>query len=84
MPYQIFLSYSHKDAETLGNDYIEELKNQIEESIGMPDSVFLDVDALHRGVDWNKTINECLDCSKVFISLFSHHSRSRLQYSESI
>ena len=71
MQYQIFLSYSHKDAETLGNDYIKELKKQIEESIGMPDSVFLDVDALHRGVDWNKTINECLDCSKVFICLLS-------------
>ena len=27
MQYQIFLSYSHKDAETLGNDYIKELKN---------------------------------------------------------
>ena len=71
MQYQIFLSYSHRDADLLGTEYIWELKRQIEDSVGMKDSVFLDVDALNLGVDWNKTINECLDCSKVFICLLS-------------
>lgn len=71
MQYQIFLSYSHQDADLLGKEYIWELKRQIEDSVGMKDSVFLDVDALNLGVDWNKTINECLDCSKVFICLLS-------------
>ena len=37
--YQIFLSYSHKDAEKYGVDYITEIKRQIEESIG--ENVFL-------------------------------------------
>ena len=69
--YQIFLSYSHKDSELLGTEYIEDLKQQIEDSIGIPDSVFLDVNALHLGNDWNKVINEHLDGSKVFIYLLS-------------
>ena len=67
--YEIFLSYSHKDAELLGNEYIEELKRQIEESIG--NSVFLDAKALHLGSEWNKEINRCLDSSKIFIYLLS-------------
>ena len=69
--YQIFLSYSHKDAEKYGIDYIAEIKRQIEESIG--ENVFLDVDALRLGNAWNAEIQGHLDRSKVFICLLSEN-----------
>ena len=69
--YQIFLSYSHKDAEKYGVDYITEIKRQIEESIG--ENVFLDVDALRLGNAWNAEIQGHLDRSKVFICLLSEN-----------
>ena len=69
--YQIFLSYSHKDAEKYGVDYITEIKRQIEESIG--ENVFLDVDALKPGNAWNAEIQGHLDRSKVFICLLSEN-----------
>ena len=69
--YQIFLSYSHADAEIYGIDYITEIKRQIEESIG--ENVFLDVDALKLGNAWNAEIQGHLDRSKVFICLLSEN-----------
>ena len=72
MPYEIFLSYSHADSDKYGQNYIDEIKRQIEESIG-EDIVFLDAKALKDGDEWNSKIQKCLDQSKVFIYLLSEN-----------
>lgn len=73
MSYEIFLSYAHADAEKYGQEYIDEIKRQIEDSIGEQDIVFLDVIALEDGNEWNSKIQSSLDQSKVFIYLLSEN-----------
>ena len=73
MQYQFFLSYSHKDANKYGQDYINEIKRQIEESVGEKNIVFLDTEALELGNEWNSKIQECLGQCKVFIYLLSEN-----------
>ena len=71
--YQVFLSYSHADAKAYGEDYINEIKRQIEVSLGEENLVFLDAEALKLGNEWNSKIQRCLDKSKVFICLLSEN-----------
>ena len=71
--YQIFLSYSHDDAKKYGQEYIDEIKRQIEASVGEKDIVFLDAQALKPGNEWNSKIQECLNQCKVFIYLLSEN-----------
>ena len=73
MSYLVFLSYSHKDAEIYGHEYILALKHQIELSLGGSDVVFLDTEALHLGNEWNSKIKSSLHNSQVFICLLSEN-----------
>ncbi|MBR6587346.1 MAG: toll/interleukin-1 receptor domain-containing protein, partial [Kiritimatiellae bacterium] len=73
MKYEVFLSYAHKDADKYGRDYIDEIKRQIEASLGGEELVFLDADALELGDEWNSKIQECLDKCSVFVCLLSEN-----------
>ena len=53
-PYDVFLSYSHKDRDEFGMEYIECIKNEIETALAPiitdhKPRVFLDAEALHLG-----------------------------------
>ncbi|MBR4222985.1 MAG: toll/interleukin-1 receptor domain-containing protein, partial [Victivallales bacterium] len=72
--YDVFLSYSHRDSEVYGIEYILRIKEEIEkarEGIVDQPKVFLDVDALELGDLWHSRIIESLRQCKVFVCLVS-------------
>ena len=77
LKYGVFLSYSHKDAELYGREYIKQIKNAIEECIkevaGEHRLVFLDTDALNEGDQWHAKIIEKMQECRVFVCLLSEN-----------
>jgi len=72
--YDVFLSYSHKDAELYGKDLIQSIKDEIEADlfdITCRRLVFLDSEALNYGDEWHAKIMEKLNECRVFICLLS-------------
>ena len=74
--YDVFLSYSHKDAAEYDAVYINRIKTEIEKSLEgiVPNPrVFLDTDALGLGVNWHSTIMESLRQCLAFVCLLSEN-----------
>ena len=72
--YDVFLSYSHKDAELYGKERILSIKKEIEAElfdITCRPLVFLDSEALNYGDNWHAKILEQLNKCRVFICLLS-------------
>ena len=74
--YDVFLSYSHRDRDTFGMEYILRIKDEIESSlkglvVGHAPKVFLDAEALHLGELWHSKIMASLRQCKVFVCLVS-------------
>ena len=72
--YDVFLSYSHRDGEAYGMEYILRIKEEIEkalEGIVEQPKVFLDAEALQLGDLWHSKIMESINQCKVFICLVS-------------
>ena len=72
--YDVFLSYSHKDRDEFGMEYILRIKEEIEEALAgivANPRVFLDAEALHLGDLWHSKIMESLRQCKVFVCLIS-------------
>ncbi|MBO4647096.1 MAG: TIR domain-containing protein [Lentisphaeria bacterium] len=74
--YDVFLSYSHRDRDTFGMEYILRIRDEIESSLnglvaGHAPKVFLDAEALHLGELWHSKIMASLRQCKVFVCLVS-------------
>ncbi len=75
-PYDVFLSYSHKDRDEFGPEYIDRIKTEIEKCLeniitDHKPRVFLDAKALELGDLWHSKIMECLHQCKVVVCLVS-------------
>ena len=74
--YDVFISYSHKDAEIYGADLIRTIKEEIEADlydIACRRLVFLDSEALGYGDEWQAKIMEKIQECRVFICLLSEN-----------
>lgn len=72
--YDVFLSYSHKDRDEYGMEYIQRIKEEIEKALdGIIDQprVFLDAEALQLGDLWHSKIMESIGQCKAFVCLVS-------------
>ena len=74
--YDVFLSYSHKDRDKFGMEYIERIKAEIEKALepiitDRKPRVFLDAEALQLGDHWHSRIMECLHQCKAVVCLVS-------------
>ena len=74
--YDVFLSYSHKDRDEFGIEYIERIKAEIEKALepiitDHKPRVFLDAEALHLGDHWHSKIMESLNQCKAVVCLVS-------------
>ena len=74
--YDIFLSYAHADAKLFGQNFIAQIKREIEQDlydITCRSLVFLDTDALNYGDEWHAKIMEKLSECRIFICLLSEN-----------
>ena len=74
--YDVFLSYSHKDAELYGKETVERIKQEIQnelQDVACRPLVFLDTEALNSGDEWHAKIMEKLEECKVFVCLLSQN-----------
>ena len=74
--YDVFLSYSHKDRDEFGMEYILRIKDEIEKALAPiitdhQPRVFLDAEALHLGDHWHSKIMESLNQCKAIVCLVS-------------
>ena len=74
--YDVFLSYSHKDRDKFGMEYILRIKVEIEKSLETiitdhKPRVFLDAEALQLGDHWHSKIMESLNQCKAVVCLVS-------------
>ena len=74
--YDVFLSYSHADAELYGKDLIQSIKQEIQneiQEVSCRHLVFLDSEALEVGDEWHAKIMEKLQECRVFVCLLSEN-----------
>ena len=74
--YDVFLSYSHADAEQYGKETIDKIKQEIQSELNdhvCRPLVFLDGDALKYGDEWQAKIMEKMNECRIFICLLSQN-----------